>query len=64
MGRISSSLREVVNQWPDTGLKDILNDLSEKVMNINGGSPGPLWGSFFEGLSEAIEDQEDIDEEL
>lgn len=64
MGEVSNSIRDVIVKWPDTGLKEMLVVLSEKVMEINGGSPGALWGRFFEGLSEAIDEQEEIDEEL
>lgn len=64
MGKISKAIRETVEDWPQVGLKNMILTFSKKIMNVNGGSPGPLWGSFFEGMSEAIEDQEDIDEDL
>lgn len=64
MGKISKVIRDTVDGWPPIGLKEMLLTLSEEIMDVNGGSPGPLWGSFFEGLSEAIEDQDEIDEDL
>jgi len=35
----------------DKPLSKILEDLSWELMNINGGSAGPLWGAYFEGMA-------------
>jgi dihydroxyacetone kinase-like protein len=39
-----------------------LDDLSWELMNVNGGSAGPLWGSFFEGLAEGAAMDADDDQ--
>lgn len=64
MGKISYVIRSLVEGWPKFGLRNMLLTIGKEIMNINVGAIGPLWGSFFEGLSEAIEDQEEIHEEL
>lgn len=44
-------------------LSEALDELSWDMMNINGGSAGPLWGAFFEGMGygAALEHNNDRD---
>jgi dihydroxyacetone kinase-like protein len=36
-------------------MKKILQDIADSLMNVNGGSAGPLWGTIFEGMAESVE---------
>jgi len=52
IGKISAHIRSVMNDLSGTEeLTSVLDDLSWDLMNINGGSAGPLWGAFFEGMA-------------
>ena len=51
MGKISALIKKRLRELADdTELSEALDDLSWDIMNINGGSAGPLWGAFFEGM--------------
>lgn len=64
MGKITKTIRAVALGWPDAGLRQMLETIGAEVIEDNGGAAGILWGSFFQGLSEAIEDQEEVDDDL
>jgi len=52
MAKIATKIYEtisVISGEEDSG--SLLDDLSWDLMNINGGSAGPLWGAFFEGMA-------------
>ncbi len=66
MQRISKEIRnigqEFIQKAPTTTAESftadtvaLLMDLSKRVMNVNGGSAGPLYGTIFEGFAEGIE---------
>lgn len=53
IGKISDQIRNTMNCLTGReNVAEVLDDLSWDLMNVNGGSAGPLWGSFFEGLAE------------
>ncbi|MCT4509413.1 MAG: dihydroxyacetone kinase subunit DhaL [Tepidibacter sp.] len=59
IGRIGECIEErISNNYENDSIKKINDDLSLKLMNVNGGSAGPLYGTIFEGMSEGIEDKE------
>ena len=52
IGKISKKIRTCVNELSgNEEITGVLDDLSWDLMNINGGSAGPLWGAFFEGMA-------------
>ena len=66
MGKIADTIRKTMNGLTGgENVAEVLDDLSWDLMNVNGGSAGPLWGSFFEGLAagaamEAKNDQDQL----
>ncbi len=53
IGKIAETIRKTMNGLTgEENVAEVLEDLSWEIMNVNGGSAGPLWGSFFEGLAE------------
>lgn len=53
IGKISAQIRSKISVLSGTESPEhVLDELSWDLMNINGGSAGPLWGAFFEGMSE------------
>ena len=64
MGKITKTIRAVVGGWPECGLRQMIETIGSEVIEDNSGSAGILWGSFFQGLSEAMEEQEEINDDL
>ena len=63
MGRISKVIRtKAESSADDETVSEMLLSLSKDVMNVNGGSAGPLYGTIFEGFSEGLEEVGDADE--
>lgn len=61
IARIGECIRERVHtDKGDDSIKKINDDLSMSLMNVNGGSAGPLYGTLFEGMADGIEDNENL----
>ena len=43
---------------------DFLDNLGAEIMNVNGGSAGPLWGTLFQGFGQGIENKDMLDSNL
>lgn len=41
-------------------IKNINDDLSMDLMDVNGGSAGPLYGTIFEGMAQGVEENEEL----
>ncbi|MEG1254829.1 dihydroxyacetone kinase subunit L [Clostridium sp.] len=63
IGKISGVIRESIVNHNEDSIKGFLEIMGDKIMNVNGGSAGPLWGTFIVGLSEGIEEEKEINEE-
>jgi len=56
VGRISKVIRAKAGSSPDDEtLTQMFESLGKDIMNVNGGSAGPLYGSIFEGFGEGLE---------
>jgi phosphoenolpyruvate---glycerone phosphotransferase subunit DhaL len=55
MLRSVKAVEDVVNANPDENLKTILYEMGWGIMSADGGSTGPLLGSFFMGMSEQVD---------
>jgi dihydroxyacetone kinase-like protein len=59
IGRIASCVEgRVCHEQENDSIKKINSDLSTALMNVNGGSAGPLYGTIFEGMADGIEEKE------
>ena len=58
MGKIAKLLLERVPQWGDESIKDFLDDLGTAIMEVKGGSAGPLYGTMIGGLGVELGDDE------
>ena len=58
IGKIAKLLLERVPQWDDESIKDFLDDLGISIMEVKGGSAGPLYGTMISGLAAELEDDE------
>lgn len=64
--KIAHVIEKISNEWVDTDadLKSLFTGIGKGVMNVNGGSAGPLYGTYFEGLGEELQDEVDTDAAL
>ena len=61
MLRAVKAAEDAINGNPDEKLKDLLYKIGWAIMSADGGSTGPLLGSFFMGMSEAVDGESEID---
>ena len=63
MGRISKVIKaKAESSANDETLSEMFVSLSKDIMNVNGGSAGPLYGTIFEGFGEGLEGVDEADE--
>ena len=63
VGKISKVIRaKAESSSDDETLTEMFGSLGKDIMNVNGGSAGPLYGSIFEGFGEGLEGVEQADE--
>jgi dihydroxyacetone kinase-like protein len=59
--RTMEAVANAIVDNPGTDLKELLAKIAWDVMNCDGGSTGPLLGSFFMGMSDAVTGKTDLD---
>lgn len=63
ISRISKAIRaKAINSPDDESIDAMFDSLSKDIMNVNGGSAGPLYGTIIEGFGEGLEGVENVDE--
>lgn len=62
IGRMAEVMKTVTEEDQPNTMHDLLDELGDAFMGINGGSAGPLWGTIFSGMAEGIEDQAELTE--
>lgn len=58
IGKIAKLLLERVPQWEDESIQEFLDDLGTAIMEVKGGSAGPLYGTMIGGLGAALGEEE------
>ena len=62
INKIAKLLLERVPQWGDESIQDCLDDLGTAIMEVKGGSAGPLYGTMVGGLGvELGPDENELD---
>lgn len=61
MHKIADLISNTLSDWTDASIRDFLEDLGERIMGINGGSAGPLYGTMIGGMAEPLGDETEID---
>jgi phosphoenolpyruvate---glycerone phosphotransferase subunit DhaL len=61
MLRAMKNVRTAVENYKGESLKGLLNDAGWGLLSVDGGATGPLFGSLFLGMSEALSDQLTMD---
>ena len=59
--RSMEAVAKAIDETPGTDLKALLAKIAWDVMDSDGGSTGPLLGSFFSGMSDALSGQTELD---
>jgi dihydroxyacetone kinase-like protein len=54
MVRAMDNLEQAIKDGSGTPMKDLLQAIGWAVMGTDGGATGPLWGTFFSGMSDGI----------
>ncbi len=63
VGKISKVMREkAMTSGEDESLEAMFESLGKDIMNVNGGSAGPLYGTIIGGFGEGLEGIEEADE--
>ena len=61
MLRSVKAIQEAIDANPDEKIKELLYKIGWAIMSADGGSTGPLLGSFFMGMSEPVDDGAELD---
>ncbi len=61
MLRSVKAMEDTINNNPDEKIKDMLYKIGWEIMSADGGSTGPLLGSFFMGMSEVVDEGAEFD---
>ncbi|WWR16927.1 DAK2 domain-containing protein [Lachnospiraceae bacterium JLR.KK008] len=64
MRKIARLIEEQIPEWEDRSIHTFLDDLGMAVMEVKGGSAGPLYGTMIGGLGAKLaEDEKELDED-
>lgn len=61
MLRVADAISKTIDENKNESIKPLLEKIGWSVMGVDGGSTGPLMGSFFSGMSAAVEDSDIFD---
>ncbi|TFG45009.1 MAG: dihydroxyacetone kinase subunit L, partial [Candidatus Brocadiia bacterium] len=61
MLRSMKAVEDAIKSNPDEKIKDLLYKIGWGIMSADGGSTGPLLGSFFIGMSEGVDEGPELD---
>ncbi|MDR2892707.1 MAG: dihydroxyacetone kinase subunit L [Deltaproteobacteria bacterium] len=64
ISKIARLIASSAESWKAESLKAFITDLGSAIMEIGGGSAGPLYGTMIGGLAEALTDEKEIDAPL
>lgn len=59
MVEISNAIIKAINSSKGS-IKDMLKDIADAIIDLKGGSPVPLWHSYFEGMAEVAPNKQEI----
>ena len=64
MAKIADVILQAIKDWNNESIHDFLEELASRIMAVNGGSAGPLYGTIFAGMALALNDETEIGAEL
>lgn len=60
MLRVANTIEEIIRDFQGNEINSFLTDIGWSIMAVDGGSAGPLMGSFFAGMGEAAEESDSV----
>lgn len=61
INKIASLIEKEIEEWKEeVSIKDFIDSLGDKIMGVNGGSAGPLWGTMVSGFSLPLNDETEL----
>ena len=64
IGKISRDIVENVENKGEKGIREFIEDLSDSILFISGGSAAPLYGTLIGGFAKPLHDETEIDGKL
>jgi dihydroxyacetone kinase-like protein len=64
INKIAILIDKKLEEWDNESIREFIEDLGDKIMAINGGSAGPLYGTMIGSMAEALENVELIDAKI
>lgn len=64
IGKIADTIEKQVSVWEAESIHDFIETLCDKIMGVNGGSAGPLYGTMIGGMAEPLTDEKEVDASL
>lgn len=56
--KIADKIQLCAKNWKEETFYEFMNHLGFEIMQVNGGSAGPLWGTLFQGFARAFKDED------
>lgn len=60
INKIADLIEKEINNWKQEGIRDFIETLGDKIMGVNGGSAGPLYGTMIGGMAEHLDIETEI----
>lgn len=61
INKIAVVIENEVSNWKDESIHNFIENLGDKIMAVNGGSAGPLYGTMIGGMAVSLTDEIEID---
>ncbi len=61
VNRIADCIKRETVAWDGEDISNFFDNLGIQIMNVNGGSAGPLWGTLFQGFGQGVENESILD---
>lgn len=61
ISKIAKVILSAADECTEDNIHDLLENLGDEIMCVNGGSAGPLYGTMIGGMAEALGDETEID---
>lgn len=64
INKIAVLIEKEVNNWAEESIHNFIETLGEKIMAVNGGSAGPLYGTMIGGMAVPLKEETEIDSSM
>lgn len=64
IAKIANLITSTVESWDRASMRDLIDDLGSGIMEIGGGSAGPLYGTLIGGFAVPLDNEDELDASL